>query len=243
MVPAGGDPAAVDPEALLTLNRLAIVARTVTGTVHEVNNALQIIGGSADLLAQGPGDPDAARRAAQRIRVQTDRAAEALRMLIDLARAGFGGETVESRVSLRQLVTSALTLRSHPLRRAGLTVAFDPAHTPDAMVRGHRGHLLQTTLNLLMNAEQAMAGRSGTIAVTIDESPGLVTLSVIDSGPGIPSDLVPRLFTPFATSHPVPEAQGLGLAAARLIARRHGGDVTLESEAEGARATLRLPVS
>src|SRR5690348_14676687 len=114
----------LDSDTLLTLNRQVIVARTVSGTAHDVNNALQIIGGSADILAQNPDAPGAAQRAAARIRAQTDRAAESLRMLMELARAS---ETVESRLTLGSVVTQALALRAHPIRRSNVTVHFDPA--------------------------------------------------------------------------------------------------------------------
>src|SRR5262249_37454794 len=104
------------------------------------------------------------------------------------------------------------------------------------------GHLLQVVLNLIMNAEQALSGsNAGTIAITLTESAGRVHLTVADNGPGVASELVEQLFTAFATGHPVADAHGLGLAAARVIARQHGGDVTLESGPEGSRATLSLP--
>lgn len=230
----------LDPDTLIALNRMAIVAQSVFGAAHDVNNALQIIGGSADILAQRPDDTAATLRAVQRVRAQTDRAAEVLRVLMDFARAG---QAVESRFSLRQIAVQALTLRAHAIRRAGLTTVFDAETVVEATVRGQRDQLLQATLNLVMNAEQALAERAGEpITVTLAAVPERVELSVMDRGAGIQADVAGRLFTPFAVSR-ASERPGLGLAVTQLIARRYGGDVTIETGPAGTRATLSLPAA
>jgi len=230
----------LDPDALIALNRMTVVAQSVFGAAHDVNNALQIIGGSADILAQRPDDPAATLRAVQRIRPQTDRAAEVLRVLMDFAR---GGQTGESRVSLRQIAVQALALRAHAIRRAGLTTAFDADTAVEATVRGQRDQLLQATMNLVMNAEQALADRAGEpITVTLTALPARVELTVIDGGAGIRADVLERLFIPFAVRG-ASERPGLGLAVTRLIARRYGGDVTIETGPAGTRAILSLPAA
>jgi two-component system NtrC family sensor kinase len=231
----------LDPETLIALNRMVIVSRSVLGTAHDVNNALQIIGGSADILAQRPDVLDVVQRTVQRIGTQTTRAADALRMLMELAR---GSDAVDSRLSLRAVASEAVTLRAHPMRRERISVAFDAAQAPEALVRGQRSQLLQVTLNLLMNAEEALTGRVGeSIQLSLSEVPARVELSVTDRGSGIPADILEHLFTPFASSRPARGGPGIGLAAARLIARRHGGDVTIETGGSGTRATVFLPAA
>jgi len=230
-----------DPETLIALNRMVIVSRSVLGTAHDVNNALQIIGGSADILAQRPDVLEVVQRTVQRIGVQTTRAADALRVLMDLAR---GGDAIDGRLSLRVVASEAVTLRAHPMRRERISVEFDAAHAPEAMVRGQRTQLLQLTLNLLMNAEEALTGRAGeSIALSLSAVPAGVELSVIDRGAGIPADVREHLFMPFATSRAARQGPGIGLAASRLIARRHGGDLTIETGDGGTRATVSLPAA
>jgi signal transduction histidine kinase len=130
------------------------------------------------------------------------------------------------------------------MRRERISVEFDAAQAPEAMVRGQRSQLLQLTLNLLMNAEDALTGRAGeSIVLSLSAVPAGIELSVIDRGAGIPADVLEHLFTPFATSRRARGGPGIGLAAARLIARRHGGDVTIATGDGGTRATVSLPAA
>ena len=95
-------------------------------------------------------------------------------------------------------------------------------------------------LNLMLNAEDAMPdGGSLTIQARPNESSG-VTLDVIDTGIGIPADVVPKLFRPFVTTKE--RGNGLGLATARKIVRAHGGDITIQSEpGHGTKFTVTIP--
>jgi two-component system, NtrC family, C4-dicarboxylate transport sensor histidine kinase DctB len=229
------------PDDLISLNRLTTVARTLVGTAHALNNALQVIAGSAELLTQQKDLGDGSRRAVDRIQQQTARAAETLSELMQFAR---DAQNTRGQLALRAIAAKAVSLRAFSARRAGLTLSFD---TPDAVsgtVHGRPGQLLQVVLNLIMNAEQALAGRpGGTIAITLSESADCVNLTVTDNGPGVAPEIADRLFTAFVSGHSSADTHGLGLAAARAIARQHGGDVSLVSVAEGCRVTLSLPKS
>ena len=95
-------------------------------------------------------------------------------------------------------------------------------------------------LNLMLNAEDAMPdGGSLTIQASPNETAG-VTLDVIDTGVGIPPDVLPKLFKPFVTTKET--GNGLGLATARKIVLAHGGDITVQSEpGRGTKFTVTLP--
>ena len=232
-------PSDLGPDDLISLNRLTTVARTVVGTAHALNNALQVIAGSAELLAQQKDLTEGTRRAVDRIQQQTSRAAETLNELMQFAR---DTQTVAGHLSLRTVATKAVALRSFSARRSGLTLSFDEASSATGIVRGRPAHLLQAVLNLIMNAEQALQGKpGGTIVLTVSESADAVRLTVVDNGPGVAPALRDRLFEPFASGHLSPDTHGLGLAAARAIARQHGGDIVVESAADGCRAILSLP--
>ena len=234
-------PAELSSDDLISLNRLTTVARTLAGTAHDLNNALQVISGSAELLMQQREISESTRRAAERINQQTARAANVLNELMQFARET---QTVDTRLSLRTVALNAIALRAFGARRAGLALTFDDTPPSSAMVRGRSGQLLQVVLNLIMNAEQALAGKAGgRIVLSLQESATGVALTVADNGPGVPPELADRLFTPFVTTHPSPDTHGLGLAAARAIAQRHGGAVTLDSSADGCKATVSLPAA
>jgi signal transduction histidine kinase len=81
----------------------------------------------------------------------------------------------------------------------------------------------------------------GTLRVELDSRDGWATVTVTDSGPGVPAELRERIFEPFFTTRP--GGSGLGLAASRAIAESHGGTLELDAEARGATFVLRLPVA
>jgi two-component system C4-dicarboxylate transport sensor histidine kinase DctB len=143
---------------------------------------------------------------------------------------------------MRDLTTRAVGLRTFAIGRARLTMVFEPPKTGIVDVQGHAGLLLQAVLNMIVNAEQALAGqRGGTMRVEIDPAPGWVVVRVADNGQGIDPAIADRLFEPFATTKSREESSGLGLYVARQIAEQHGGTLMLEPASAGASFALRLP--
>jgi signal transduction histidine kinase len=223
----------------LTLNRLATIARLVAGAAHEVNNALQVIGGSAELLQNRTDLPEPVQKTLTRIRDQATRAASAMTGVVALSRAQTDSGT--QLVDLCGVATRAVELRRYAIGRADLAVQLDVASMPQ-LVTGHQLHLLQAALNLIQNAEQALAPRrSGRIRVAVVEDGNFVVLRVADDGPGVPPGDAERIFQPFVTSMPRPESTGLGLPVAREIAVAHRGSLDLETVATGASFRLRIP--
>jgi signal transduction histidine kinase len=231
----------LNPEELVALNRLTIVARVLAGTAHDINNALQIISGSAELLA-GLGEMSGpARRAVDRIQSQATRAAGSVRDVMQFAR---DRGDASAQVSLREIVAKAIAMRGFLVRRAGLVIDFDAAAAPPALVEAASARLQQAVLNLIINAEQALQGiDGGTIRVELTEAQRTAILRIIDNGRGVDPALGNRVFDAFVTSRPVVDASGLGLPAARTIARGYGGDVVLEPRATGSCTVLQLPLA
>lgn len=226
------------PEHHLTLNRLATIARLVAGAAHEVNNALQVIGGSAELLQNRTDLPEPVQKTLTRIRDQAARAASAMTGVVALSRPQPEGVY---QVDLRDVASRAVELRQYSIGRAELAVQLHVPPTPQ-FVQGHPLHLLQAALNLIQNAEQVLAPRrAGVIRVELAEDGDHVTLRVSDDGPGVAAADADRIFQPFFTSRPRPESTGLGLAVAREIAVAHRGSLDLEPTAQGASFRLRIP--
>jgi len=112
------------------------------------------------------------------------------------------------------------------------------------LVRGSPGPVSQVFVNLLVNAAQAIAegsGRRGEIRVTTRREADLAVIEVSDTGPGIPSELLPRLFQPFFTTKGS-TGTGLGLSISRNIVRRLGGEIAVRSvPGDGTVFTVSLP--
>ena len=106
-------------------------------------------------------------------------------------------------------------------------------------VRAVGGELNQIWSNLIDNALDA-ASRGGHVIIEARKGVNAVVVSVIDDGPGIPSEIRDRIFDPFYTTKPVGQGTGLGLDIARRLARRHGGDIDVESNVRERRTEFRV---
>jgi two-component system NtrC family sensor kinase len=233
-------PAQDAPEqALIGLNRQATVARLLSGTVHEVNNALQVISGTVEVLELRTDLPAAVVEALARLRVQSTRAAGALGRV-----TSFTSTSPEATgpVNMRAVVEESLALRDYAIRRARLSARLDADRATAFVVTGSPGDLQQAVLNAIINAEQALAGRTGTILVRLAVEGDTVVARVIDDGPGIEPAAVPGVFEPFVSGGNPFETPGLGLWASRRLVERHGGTLTLEPRPGGTSLVLRLPI-
>jgi two-component system, NtrC family, sensor kinase len=101
----------------------------------------------------------------------------------------------------------------------------------------------QVFLNLITNAAQAMEGGQGTITLTTRTDGDGVSVDVVDTGKGIPAEVMPRIFDPFFSTKEIGKGTGLGLSISYKIVQEHGGRIDVESEAgRGTRFTVHLPL-
>lgn len=166
----------------LTLNRQATVARLVSGAAHEVNNALQVISGSAELLLASQDLPEPLRAALERIAAHSARAAAAMTGVTALSRP-----ITEARapIDLRDVATRAASLKRYSVSRAGLTIALEAGDQP-LQVAANGPQVLQAVVNLIENAEQALSGRqAGRIVIAASRDGSFARLTVSDDGPGL----------------------------------------------------------
>jgi signal transduction histidine kinase len=225
-------------DALIGLNRLATVARLLSGAAHEVNNALQVISGTVEMMESRADVPTSLQGGLARLRSQSSRAAAALAQVLQFARAP-RGEGVP--VNLREVAEESIALRDFSMRRARLSARVEALAEGPFVVAGNRGDLQQALLNLLINAEQALQQRGGAIVVQLSTEGEHVLLRVIDHGAGIPLESAERAFEPFVTTNDAFESPGLGLWAARVLVERWGGTLTVTSEPAATVFTMRLP--
>jgi two-component system, NtrC family, nitrogen regulation sensor histidine kinase NtrY len=95
-------------------------------------------------------------------------------------------------------------------------------------------------VNLVKNAEEAMASSGGTVRVSTATENGKAVLRVADEGPGVPEEARSRLFEPYVTTKS--DGTGLGLAIAARICQEHQGSLSLDDAPKGATFAVRLPL-
>ena len=224
------------PEALVALSRAVTTARLLSGVVHEVNNALLVISGTVELLEGRSDLPETANRPLERLRTQSHRMAAAIAQVAAFTQAPLG-ERVD--VDLGELARIAVDLRRFAVTRAGLTIEF-PANGPSCLVHGNGAELQQAILNLLINAEHALAGTRGRIEVSTERTDEWVGVRVSDNRPHLERNSS-DLFEPFVPTRAPADTSGLNLCAARVIAEAHGGSLAVDAPEGGASFILRVP--
>jgi signal transduction histidine kinase len=239
--PLGPTTTTLDAEALLEINRLRLVARVVSNVAHDINNALQVISGSAELLAPRSELGQAEQRRIQTISTQTARAAMALDRLSAYSRADRADPQV---VDLSELAETAVALRDFTLHGARVAVTIEGAVPPYRASVG-RSRILQVFLNVLLNAEEALKNRrDGTIHITVSRSGADCEVSFADNGPGIDGDAPCRLNDPVVLPPLGPGLTGIGLWVSAWIAAQHHGRLDIgPPTGSGTSVTLVVPAA
>ena len=227
-----------DRDVLVALNRAATAARLMAGAVHDVNNALQVIAGSVELLEQGPELPPAVAKSLDRIRRQTNRAAATLAELQAFTKASLDDS---ARFSVRECVAQAIALRRYAVARLGLTLEFRADDADTYIASGNAGRVQQAVLNVLVNAEHALLGHQGSIVVAMRGETDRVGVEVTDGGPGLSEVARATLFEPFATTKAPRDGAGLGLFVARSLIESFNGSIEIVSGPAGTSVVLWLP--
>lgn len=226
---------ALTPDTLVLLNRATLVMHTVRTAIHEVNNVLQMISSSAEMLSGSPDSPSQTAARVDTILQSTLRGHAILQNVSDLARRDRSGERA---LDVPRLAEQALAMRRYEHNRSGITARLEQRAHRSVRVRMDPQHLLQILLNLVINAEQAVAGRPTRelrVAITANDE---VEICVSDSGPGVSDG--DRLFELLTPSDPQGSTR-LGLAACRVILAQYGGSLHLAKATSGAAFVVRLP--
>ncbi len=228
-------------ERMAQQERLATTGTLVAGVGHEINNPLAFVIGNLDLALEelsalaGPSPSARMRELAEMLgeaRLGADRIRKIVRGLRALSREDVALQPVD----IAAVVETSLSMALHELRRKA-SVTIDVTDLPALL--GDESRLTQVLVNLMVNAGQAFERHDPEVNHVTVRGTALggdwVRLSVIDNGPGIPTDISSRVFDPFFTTKEVGQGTGLGLAVSRGIVHAMGGTLTLESVAgEGA---------
>jgi signal transduction histidine kinase len=221
--------------ALVRREKLAILGQLASGVGHELRNPLGVMTNAVYYLEAIQTGPPKVREYLEILRNQIRLSEKIVGDLLDFARVRT--PALES-VVLSELVEAQLGRAAVP---GNVRVVREfPADLPTAQVDPIQ--LGQVVLNLLTNAIQAMEESGGVLTLQGSRSGGSVTLHVVDTGPGMPPDVLAQVFEPLFTTKA--RGIGLGLAVSRSLAEANAGSIIAASvPGRGATFTLTLPAT
>ena len=224
-------------EQLASAEQLASVGQTAANVAHQVGTPLNLISGYVQLLKEelGPESPHLARLAI--IEEQIAKVTSTVRTLLDRSRQ-MGRKT---RTTAGELVRRVIEVMLPNLHAAHIQHEMElPA--ADTPILVDATNLELALLNLMTNAVDAMPD-GGVLRVRVVEGgPKRVCIEICDTGHGIPSDLMPRIFEPWVSTKKPGRGTGLGLPIARDVVSAHGGTIAVSStEGQGTTFTIDLP--
>jgi signal transduction histidine kinase/CheY-like chemotaxis protein len=220
----------------VTFLGIGLFGGLMVAIVSRIERALRLAHSETVRREQAEPEQAVAHELADGILQSSQRAAELTRQLLVYSRKA---QMLQTPTDLHRIVSEAVSF----VRRSidpKITVTMDLG-ARHSTIAADAALLQSAILNLLVNACDAMPD-GGTLGVTttsvnlparadgLPPSGACVLLEVLDSGLGIPADLLPRVFDPFFTTKPVGKGTGLGLAAVAGTIKSHGGRIEVESE-------------
>jgi signal transduction histidine kinase len=215
-------------------NRRATMAALTTSIGHELGQPLSAIMHNAQALqmmvAANGVAPDATGEILSDIRAEAVLATQ----VIDRHRTMLRSRELHRKpIDLHSVIYESLALVAHDMRARRIEATLDLSSTP-CVIDGDQVLLQQVLINLLRNAMDALsemppARRRITIRSVVRSAD--VEVSVCDTGPGVPADIIDRLFTPFVTTKP--NGLGVGLTIARTIVEAHDGTISAHENTDG----------
>jgi signal transduction histidine kinase len=232
-------------------DRLAALGEMAAAIAHEVKNPLAGIEVMAGILKRQHAESEDAQSILRDIIKEAKMANAIVLEVLDFVRPI---RLQVERISLSDVVRDAMATAESHVPRGGVHVGVSLSEALPP-IQGDPHQLRQLFTNLLTNAFEAMGGR-GQVAISAQQLAGeeepaaggemhavpMIQVEVADSGPGIPADVIDRIFSPFFTTKP--QGSGLGLAIVRKIVDAHDGRIDVSAPPEGGtRFRVTLPVS
>jgi PAS domain S-box-containing protein len=229
-------------EQLQLSEKMASIGLLAAGVAHEVNTPLTGISSFTQMLLEGADPDDPKTRLLEKIERQTFRAAKIVNGLLNLSRQNAPASGERSTVDLNAVIGDVLGLLEHQLEVGRVKVRRELA-SPAPIVAGTEHKLQQVFLNLVLNARDAMP-KGGWLSIGTRVEGDQAIVEVGDTGSGIPSEQLSRIYDPFFTTKSIGQGTGLGLSITYGIVREHNGTIAVESTVgQGTRFTVSLPLS
>lgn len=223
-------------DQLIRADRLAAMGELTAGVAHEVRNPLGIIRASVQLMEDAECSRDRVHEAAEVIKQEIDRLDRVIKALLDFGRPA---QPTMRPVDVRQ-VLDEVVLFSRTFASRGLVEITEEYGEGVPEVMADPEQLKQIFVNLISNAVQAMSETGGHLVVSTGADEGFVFVRFTDDGPGIPSDMLGKIFDPFVSTRD--DGTGLGLTIVHRIVDDHDGHIEVVSEpGAGTAFTVWLP--
>jgi len=226
---------------LIHVHKMAGLGRLAAEVAHELGAPLSTVAGYAELLLTEPL-PDKAKDTVKIMKREMARAQSIVRQMRDPSKRR---PPCRESVLLNEVVNAAVCLYAPAPLKQGITLQTELAEDMPTAT-GDFDQLLQVVLNLLSNACGAVRSRTGerTVTVFTRKAGDRVHMGVADTGPGIPRDVISRMFDAFFTTRGSEEGTGLGLTVCKTIVEAHQGTISVDSiEGEGSTFVVDLPAA
>jgi signal transduction histidine kinase len=227
-------------EQLIQSEKMASLGTLTSGVAHEVNNPLNNISTTVQILLEEieEGDTDYVRMQLEEVEKQVERARDIVKDLLEFSR--------ETNYSIQHVVLHELVEKALKLIRGEVpsNVVIETDLAEDIETRLDSRMIQQVLINLIVNGIQAMPN-GGRLYIRGFESPDAdrVCIQVQDTGTGISRKDLPKIFDPFFSTKEVGHGTGLGLSVSNRIVKRHGGWIDVKSESgKGTTFTIFLPI-
>jgi PAS domain S-box-containing protein len=224
-------------ERNLQNERLVVLGQMAAHISHEIKNPLMVIGGFARQVRENFAGP--AEKNLAKLQIIIDEIKRLEGFLVEVGRYAKFSEPRLSPGDLNALIQDTCRLLEPVLQEKSLTLnlQLDPALPPFPF---DPDHIRQVILNLLKNGIEAMAP-PGRLSVASSNTSEQVFVHITDTGPGIPPDVLAKIFQPFFSTKP--QGSGLGLAISQQIMAAHQGGIHIHSQpGQGTRVTLSFPL-
>lgn len=222
--------------SLAQAQKLATLGTLLAGLAHEIRNPVNVLVNGVPVLRREL-PPASNSAAAEIIDVVEESARRVARIVDDLLGAARREEANLASWNPKEALERNLKLFAHRSNRIAIVNELEY----DAPIRGNPNRLDRVVMNLLDNAYREMEPNGGTLTVRCRPEDQGVRIDIEDTGPGIPPEVLPRLFDPFFTTRRVGEGTGLGLHFCREIVQAHRGRLEARSSDRGAHFTVWLP--
>ncbi len=223
---------------LVMAEKLAAIGEITASVAHEINNPVAVIQGNLDVLREVLGNQ--ALPVEEEIRLinqQVNRIQLMVTKLLQFAHPTEYAGYIEA-VDVNALLDDSLILVRHQLNKAQVTVVKNAKASRTAHI--NRNELQQVLINLIVNALHAMPDGGTLTLATADLDNNGVIIIISDTGTGIPTENLQRIFDPFYTTKQG-EGTGLGLPISYTLVARYGGSISVESEVgKGSAFTVKL---